>query len=200
MTAGMPRIGDADALARAAEAFVLVWSSMPADLPEKVSVSQLRALVSVRRCGITTVTALARDLGALPSSATRLCDRLVAAGYLDRAPDAANRRFHAVSLTPAGERLLDVLDTHRRDALATVLARMDDAAQDQLVRGLGAFAVEAEQVANRARAARRAPEGGTPGQGSAGIDGAGMDGAGDGSEADPEGDTPGTARPQAQLA
>jgi DNA-binding MarR family transcriptional regulator len=142
MTAGCPGIPDADALARAAEAFVLTWSSMPADLPEKISASQLRALVAVQRSEVTTVTALARDLGALPSSATRLCDRLVAAGYLDRSPDTTNRRFHAVRLTPAGERLLEVLQRHRSDAIAAVLARMDGRARDQLVAGLAAFAAE----------------------------------------------------------
>jgi len=160
MTAGISRIADADALARAAEALVLVWSSMPADLPEKISASQLRALVTVRRSGVTTVTALARDLGALPSSATRLCDRLVAAGYLDRTPDAANRRFHAVRLTAAGERLLDVLETHRRDALAEVLDRMDDDARDRLVIGLTAFAAQAaaaEAEADAEAAAAAAP-------------------------------------------
>jgi DNA-binding MarR family transcriptional regulator len=145
MQAGMPQTPDTDALARAAEAFVLVWSSMPADLPEKISASQLRALVTVRRRGVTTVTALARDLSALPSSATRLCDRLVAAGYLDRAPAATNRRFHAISLTPAGERLLDVLDRHRHDAIAEVVARMDADARDRLLTGLTAFAAAARQ-------------------------------------------------------
>jgi len=133
---------DADALARAAEAFVLVWSSVPPDLPEKVSTSQLRALVAVRRSGVTTVTALARDLGALPSSATRLCDRLVAAGYLDRTPDAANRRFHAIRLTPSGERLLDVLQEHRGRALGAVLDRMDADDRTSLLAGLVAFATE----------------------------------------------------------
>jgi len=140
MTTGSLLAPDAEALARTAEAFVLVWSSMPEDLPEKISASQLRALTTVRRRGVTTVTALARDLRALPSSATRLCDRLVAAGYLDRTPHAANRRFHAVSLTPAGEGLLDVLDAHRRRALAEVLERMDDGARADLLAGLAAFA------------------------------------------------------------
>lgn len=142
----MPQIPNTDALARAAEAFVLVWSSMPADLPEKISASQLRALVTVRRRGVTTVTALARDLSALPSSATRLCDRLVAAGYLDRAPAATNRRFHTISLTPDGQRLLDVLDRHRRDAIAEVVARMDDDARDRLMTGLTAFAAAARPL------------------------------------------------------
>jgi DNA-binding MarR family transcriptional regulator len=134
---------DAESLAGAAEALVRVWSSLPADLAEKVSAAQLRALATVRRTGPTTVTALARDLGALPSSATRLCDRLVATGYLDRAPDETNRRFHAVSLTPAGERLLDLLDAHRRDALAAVAAGMSAAERECLLTGLTGFAAAA---------------------------------------------------------
>jgi len=146
MTTGSLLAPDAESLARTAETFVLVWSSMPEDLPEKISASQLRALTTVRRRGVTTVTALARDLRALPSSATRLCDRLVAAGYLDRTPHAANRRFHAVSLTPAGERLLDILDAHRRRALAEVLDRMDGDARAALLAGLAAFAATSGDV------------------------------------------------------
>ncbi|HEY6793611.1 MAG TPA: MarR family winged helix-turn-helix transcriptional regulator [Kineosporiaceae bacterium] len=151
MTARTPRI--TDPMARAAEAFSLVWSSIPAELSDKISTSQLRVLITVGRSGVTTVTALARDLGALPSSATRLCDRLVAAGFLARAPAAANRRFHAVSLTPAGEQLLDVLDTHRRDAFTAIVTRMDPDDREALQRGLVAFAAAAPPPADCARAA-----------------------------------------------
>jgi DNA-binding MarR family transcriptional regulator len=134
---------DADTLAGAAEAFARVWTALPPDLPDKLSTSQLRTLHAVRRRGVTTITQLARDLSALPSSATRLCDRLVAAGYLDRTPDATNRRFHEVSLTPSGQRLLQVLDAHRREALAGVLDRLDDAERSALAQGLTAFAAAA---------------------------------------------------------
>jgi DNA-binding MarR family transcriptional regulator len=54
-------------LAAVAESFVLAWSSMPTELPEKISASQLRALVAVRRAGSTTVTDLATALSSLPS-------------------------------------------------------------------------------------------------------------------------------------
>jgi DNA-binding MarR family transcriptional regulator len=130
-------------LANLAEAFVLTWSSMPADLPERISASQLRALVVIRRSGGTTVSELARSLGALPSSATRLCDRLVAAGYIERAPARDNRRFHAVSLSDTGERLLEALDTHRAQALETVLERMTPGDRTALAVGLHAFAAGA---------------------------------------------------------
>lgn len=130
-------------LAGAGEAFVLAWSSMPADLPEKISTSQLRALIAIRRGEADTVTDLARALDALPSSATRLCDRLTAAGYIERAANPANRRFHTLSLTPLGRQLLETLDRHREHALAAVLARMSVRARQQLVEGLTAFGTQA---------------------------------------------------------
>lgn len=137
------RIAAAGAAA-AGEAFVLAWSSMPPDLPEKISASQLRALVAVRRAGELTVTDLARALEALPSSVTRICDRLVAAGLIERLPAENNRRFHAISLTTEGERLLEVLDRHRQRAIESVLERMPPRSRQQLREGLEAFAAHAE--------------------------------------------------------
>jgi DNA-binding MarR family transcriptional regulator len=132
-------------LAGAGEAFVLAWSSMPADLPEKISASQLRALVAIRRGEGETVTDLARALGALPSSATRLCDRLTAAGYIERAANPANRRFHTLSVTPRGRQLLELLDGHRERALAEALGRMPARARQQLAEGLAAFSDQASR-------------------------------------------------------
>lgn len=144
-------------LASLGEAFVLAWSGMPADLPERISASQLRALVAVRRAGELTVTELARALDALPSSATRLCDRLVAAGLIERVPSAVNRRFHAISLTSSGQRLLEALDRHRERALAAVLARMGPRARQHLWEGLSAFADQAERPEASVRSAWALP-------------------------------------------
>jgi DNA-binding MarR family transcriptional regulator len=132
-------------LADAGEAFVLAWSSMPPDLPERISTSQLRALIAIRAGEGTTVTDLARALDALPSSATRLCDRLTAAGYIERTANPANRRFHSLSLTPHGAQLLETLDGHREEVLAATLDRMPPRARQQLAEGLAAFAAQASQ-------------------------------------------------------
>jgi DNA-binding MarR family transcriptional regulator len=153
MPEGSWETGLAAELAEAGEAFVLAWSSMPPDLPEKISTSQLRALIAIRRGEAENVTDLARALGALPSSATRLCDRLAAAGYIERTANPANRRFHTVSLTLHGKQLLEMLDRHREQALAEVLALMPARARQQLADGLAAFGTQTgSSVVRRGRA------------------------------------------------
>jgi DNA-binding MarR family transcriptional regulator len=64
------------------EPFALTWSVLPGDVSEHVSDLQLRALVIIRGRGGIAVSDLARAMGLLPSSVTRLCDRLIAAGLI----------------------------------------------------------------------------------------------------------------------
>jgi DNA-binding MarR family transcriptional regulator len=75
----------------------------------------------------------------VPSSASRLCDRLEAIGLLRRVPDPRDRREVRLLLTPPARRLLDELRERRRAALAAVLDRMTPAARQDLVRALAAF-------------------------------------------------------------
>jgi DNA-binding MarR family transcriptional regulator len=78
------------------------------------------------------------------SSASRLCDRLVASGLVERAPGRADRREIALSLTPASRQLLADLRATRRELLTDVLERMTPAGRAALVRGLTDFAAAAE--------------------------------------------------------
>jgi DNA-binding MarR family transcriptional regulator len=75
----------------------------------------------------------------VPSSASRLCDRLEATGLLRRETDPRDRREVRLTLTPAARRLLDDLRERRRTALADVLDRMAPAERLDLVRALSAF-------------------------------------------------------------
>src|ERR1700753_3306143 len=86
-----------------AEALVGIWAHVVESLDVRVSPTQLRALTAVGRYGELNLSQLAAALGALPSSASRLCDRLEAARLLT--PDAGRARPRAgrVGLTPAGE-------------------------------------------------------------------------------------------------
>jgi DNA-binding MarR family transcriptional regulator len=129
-----------------AEPFVLAWSAMPGDFSEQVSAAQLRALVIVQGSDGIAVSELARAMDALPSSATRLCDRLVAAGLIERTPDPTNRRFHTLSLTPAGRHLLERLERFRARSLDAVLTRMPEADRRHLQLGLASFAEAAAPV------------------------------------------------------
>ena len=62
----------------AAEALVGIWSHVAESLDVRISPTQLRALTAVGRYGELNLSQLAEALGALPSSASRLCDRLEA--------------------------------------------------------------------------------------------------------------------------
>jgi DNA-binding MarR family transcriptional regulator len=90
---------------------------------------------------------LAEALDVVPSSASRLCDRLEATGLVRRVPDPRDRREVRLLLTPAAQRLLEELRERRRAALAEVLERMSPASRQELVHALVAFDAAAGPVA-----------------------------------------------------
>jgi DNA-binding MarR family transcriptional regulator len=108
--------------------------------------AQLRVLSIVARGRQTNMSRLAEALGVVPSSASRLCDRLEATGLLRRVPDPRDRREVRLLLTPAARRLLEELRDRRRAALAVVLDRMTPAGRQELVRALAAFDAAAESL------------------------------------------------------
>ncbi|MEU4426923.1 MarR family transcriptional regulator [Actinoplanes sp. NPDC024001] len=101
--------------------------------------AQLRVLTIVAGNRHTNMSRLAESLGVVPSSASRLCDRLEATGLLRRVADPRDRREVRLLVTPAARRLLADLRERRRVALADVLDRMPPEAQQELVRSLQAF-------------------------------------------------------------
>ncbi|MEV6849582.1 MarR family transcriptional regulator [Actinoplanes sp. NPDC051411] len=101
--------------------------------------AQLRVLTIISANQHTNMSRLAEALDVVPSSASRLCDRLEATGLLRRVPDPRDRREVRLLLTPSARRVLEDLHARRRDALAVVLERMTPAAREELVRALGAF-------------------------------------------------------------
>ena len=109
--------------------------------------TQLRVLTIIAGNEQTNMTGLAEALEVLPSSASRLCDRLEAAGLLRRSPDPRDRREVRLTLTPAADRLLDELRERRRAALAQVLERMTPSDRQDLVRALAAFDAAATSAA-----------------------------------------------------
>ena len=108
-----------------------------------VSPTQFRVLTIIDRNPGTNLNGLAAALDVVPSSASRLCDRLAATGMLRRVTDPRDRREVQLTLTATAQRLLDELRQRRRQAIEVVLARMPAAAQEELVRSLAAFAVAA---------------------------------------------------------
>lgn len=134
------------AVDHAAEQLALLLTRGYDDLPVRVSPSQLRVLLALRTSGPLNVGTVAEVLGALPSSASRLCDRLTAAGLVSRSVSATSRREVLVELTPAGHRLLDVLSSRRREELQRTLSRMTPQARAHLLEGLESFAAASDVV------------------------------------------------------
>jgi DNA-binding MarR family transcriptional regulator len=146
----------------AAEALVGIWAHVAESLDVRVSPTQLRALTAVGRYGELNLSQLAEALGALPSSASRLCDRLEAAGLLNRDTGRTSRRVVSLRLTPEGEALLEQARTSRREQIAQVLGAMTPAARAELAEGLAAFQRAAEPAGLPASSANGARGPGIP--------------------------------------
>ncbi|WHT21785.1 MarR family transcriptional regulator [Crossiella sp. CA-258035] len=116
-----------------------MWGRAAESVHPKVSASQLGALVVVERHQSITLGKLAEELGAIPSSASRLCDRLQAAGLLARRSNLADRREVSLELTKDGSRLLEQLRGARQAELGRVLGSMSSAEQTALLNGLASF-------------------------------------------------------------
>lgn len=152
----MDRVTDvAAAVEVTVEPLIAVLDAARLSQSPAVPPAQLRVLAVVAANDDTNMNRLAEALDVVPSSASRLCDRLEATGLLRRAPDPRDRREVRLVLTAAARRLLDDLRERRRRALAEVLDRMTAAEQEDLMRALAAFGRAAADGEEDAGADRR---------------------------------------------
>lgn len=141
------RYPQVSAAMRASRAFSAIIAASVAHAGDTVSPPQLRTLVLVATRAEVNAATIASALDIHPSSATRLCDRLVDAGLLDRTESTSDRRRVVLTLTDAGAALVDSVMDHRRDALEKILSRMSPDARRSLVPALEAFSDAAEEPA-----------------------------------------------------
>ncbi|MCO1595075.1 MarR family transcriptional regulator [Micromonospora sp. RHAY321] len=134
----------AAAIDAAAEALIAVLDS--AASRHQVPPTQLRVLALISSRAETNVNRLAELLDVVPSSASRLCDRLEATGLLRRVADPRDRREVRLVPTPAAETLLRELAERRQRAVQVVLDRMPQRVQHDLLVALLAFGRAATQV------------------------------------------------------
>ncbi|HWG98363.1 MAG TPA: MarR family transcriptional regulator [Pilimelia sp.] len=138
-----PELELAAAVEDAAAALLSRWDLPREEAATQLSSTQLRALFAVEAAPGMNLGALAGRLSMLLSSASRLCDRLVAAGLLERGPGRDDRREIALTLTPAAADLLVQLRDERHRQIARVLAGMSPTGRAALLRGLREFAAVA---------------------------------------------------------
>ena len=105
------RVGRAEEYAvrleRATRGLLALNVSVLEHMEISVGLAPLRALQSLDRRGPSMVGELGDDLGLVPSTASRLSDRLAEAGLITRRPAPSNRRSTLLELTDAGRAILD---------------------------------------------------------------------------------------------
>lgn len=101
-----------------------------------VSMPQMRLLFAVSDAGSAPCGALAHQLGVAGSSVTRLADRMVAAGYLDRRHSAENRSVVLLSLTASGTAVIDAVVERRARIFRAALGKLDPPTRAGLLAGL----------------------------------------------------------------
>ncbi|MFD5625205.1 MULTISPECIES: MarR family winged helix-turn-helix transcriptional regulator [unclassified Streptomyces] len=104
-----------------------------------VSAAQTRVMYLIERQPGISLTALRRHLAVAAPSATRLCDRLQAAGFLRRTPSPEDRRETRLDLTEAGTAHLREIRRRREQALRLAMNRMTPSARAALTTGLAAL-------------------------------------------------------------
>jgi DNA-binding MarR family transcriptional regulator len=129
----------AAALDDAAATLLAIWEEARERTTSRLSAAQLRAVMVVEQHDGINLRRLSTMLDMLLSSASRLCDRLVAAGMLEREPGRIDRREISLHLTPEAARLLAELRADRQARLARVLAAMGPTGREALLRGIGEF-------------------------------------------------------------
>ena len=110
--------------------------------------TKLRALDVLARRGGLRVGELAERMGVDETSATRLADRLQAAGLVERRRAPEDRRVAIVVLTLKGKRLAEAAAEQRRGFFEDVLAALEPRERKELVR-LTSKAAEALQAIAR---------------------------------------------------
>ncbi|MEO5679888.1 MAG: MarR family transcriptional regulator [Acidimicrobiales bacterium] len=135
-----------DALVVASRVLVGVAAASLADA-QGVTLPQFRALVVLASRPGLTVTELGDALGIHSSTATRLCDRLVAKKLVRRAHRAEDRRVVELRLAAGGRRLVEAVTARRRAAIRSNAARLPPSVLDSTVASLQAFAEAAGEPA-----------------------------------------------------
>jgi DNA-binding MarR family transcriptional regulator len=139
----------ADMALLASRALVGVAARSLAGVEDQITLVQYRALVLLD-AGPQNVGTLAKALGIHPSTATRLCDRLVAKGLVERGTSSDSRREVSVLLSGKGRQLVHAVMTERRKALRRILRRLDPEARGALVEAFAAFGEAAGELPDQA--------------------------------------------------
>jgi DNA-binding MarR family transcriptional regulator len=128
-----------DVLITASRALVAIAAKSLARVEDQITLPQYRALVVLAsRNGLRPID-LADALDVSPSTATRMCDRLVRKELVERVHSDSDRREVVLRLSPDGRALVGEVTSQRRRDLRRVVGRIAAADQDRLIDALKIF-------------------------------------------------------------
>jgi DNA-binding MarR family transcriptional regulator len=128
-----------DLLITASRALVAIAAKSLARVEDQVTLPQYRALVVLASRGELRPIDLADALDVSPSTATRMCDRLVRKELVERVHSDSDRREVVLRLSPDGRALVGEVTSQRRRDLRRVVGKITAADQDQLIDALRIF-------------------------------------------------------------
>ncbi len=135
-----------DAVLTASRTLIAVTEQSLGGTAEETTIAQYRALVVLASRGPQRMVDLAVALGVTPSTAGRMCDRLVRKGLIRRHRARTDRREVLVSVTSAGRQVVDQATARRRALLAEILGRLPARQQAAVAEALRAFASAAGEI------------------------------------------------------
>ena len=135
-----------DTVLAASRALVAVAARSLAAAGDEVTLPQYRALWVLAARGPQGTAELAAELAVNPSTATRMCDRLVRKGLIRRHRQAGDRRSVRITLTAAGRDLVAEATRRRRAELTRLLAALPPGQHEPVIAAFRAFAAAAGEL------------------------------------------------------
>lgn len=125
-----------DAVVAASRVLVAISTRSLEATSHDVTLTQCRALATLGQLGPQSLVGLAAALGVNPSTATRMCERLIEKGLVRREPVD---RGISLQLTGSGEQLVREITEARRNELEKIVVQLPKARREELVRCMEAF-------------------------------------------------------------
>jgi DNA-binding MarR family transcriptional regulator len=131
---------EANAVLAASRVLVALSAESIGTVEDVVDLTQFRALVVMASSTSVSLGELADACRIHLSSASRLCDKLVAKGLVSRAEAPADRRVLTLTLAPDGRRLVQRVMRRRRQDVIRILGKLAPDHRAELVRAFRDFA------------------------------------------------------------
>ena len=135
-----------EAIVLASRAMVGVAVRSLAGSADQITLPQFRTLVVLHYAGSRRLADLAEALGVSPSTATRMCDRLVRKGLVARNRDDLDRREVNLTITAPGRKVVNEAIERRKAEVRELLGEIPDALRRQLVSSLMLLAKAAGEL------------------------------------------------------